>query len=458
MLVWSLDEPERIGEVIFPPPRGGKVLFGRGPAQSSDPHDKVALVRQRPDDVLPTGPVASPRISRHQMTLRVHKGQLRVENLGRTPLRFGGQEVKRCAVDVGQCFELKNQMVFYVTQRSPSWAPERFGTGERHDFGRPDADGIVGESRVLWKLREQFAFLAQREQHVLLLGESGTGKELVAGAMHRRSARSRHTMVRRNAATIPEGLFDAELFGNARNYPNTGMPERDGLVGAAHRSTFFLDEIGELPGELQAHLLRLLDTGGEYHRLGESTMRRSDLRLIAATNRPAASLKHDFLARFALRLQLPSLNDRPEDVPLLARHLLLKTAEEDPALAELYVDEATGMPRIAPELIIALMQHRWTLHVRELERLLWSAITSCDDGWLRLSPTVKQDLTLAHRDAAEEAFTTPAELTPEAIQACIDKHGGVQEKIWRDLGLKNRYVLRRLIKKHNLNPKGSGAR
>ena len=140
----------------------------------------------------------------------------------------------------------------------------------------------------------------------LLLGESGTGKELAARAVHQLSQRGRQQFVARNAATLPAGLIDAELFGNAKNYPNPGMPERRGLIGEADGGSLFLDEIGELPVELQAHLLRVLDGDGEYQRLGEGVARRSNFRLIAATNRDPSTLKHDLAARFTARIELPT--------------------------------------------------------------------------------------------------------------------------------------------------------
>src|SRR5690348_15490748 len=133
--------------------------------------------------------------------------------------------------------------------------------------------------------------MARRPGHVLLTGASGTGKELAARAIHALSKRSGQRLVARNAATLPESLIDAELFGNAKNYPNPGMAERAGLVGQADGSTLFLDEIAELPSSSQAHLLRVLDDG-EYHRLGDGLARRSDFRLVAATNRDVSSLKH----------------------------------------------------------------------------------------------------------------------------------------------------------------------
>src|SRR4029077_9274313 len=127
---------------------------------------------------------------------------------------------------------------------------------------------------------------------VVIAGQSGSGKELVAQAIHALSGRADRRLVSRSAATLPEALIDAELFGNAKNYPNPGMVERSGLIGEAHGSTLFLDELGELPHAAQAHLLRVLD-GGEYQRLGEAQARVSDFRLVVATNRILSSLKPD---------------------------------------------------------------------------------------------------------------------------------------------------------------------
>ncbi len=127
--------------------------------------------------------------------------------------------------------------------------------------------------------------------------------------------------------------MDAELFGHAKNYPNQGSPERRGLVGEADGGTLFLDEFAELPASLQAHLLRVLDDG-EYHRLGDARARRADLRLIAATNRPEQSLKHDVLARLKARIAVPDFDARREDIPLLVAHLLRRQAAGAPALLE----------------------------------------------------------------------------------------------------------------------------
>src|SRR5262249_14365097 len=173
--------------------------------------------------------------------------------------------------------------------------------------------------------------------NVLIHGPSGTGKELAARAVHALSRRAKRPLVARNAATLPPGLVDAELFGNVKNYPNPGTPERPGLIAQADGGTLFLDEIGELPWDLQAHLLRVLDAGGESHRLGEATARRASIRLVAATNRAPGELKHDLLARLTLRLVMPELAARPEDIPLLVRHLLRRAAEQSPDIGRRFL-------------------------------------------------------------------------------------------------------------------------
>ena len=178
----------------------------------------------------------------------------------------------------------------------------------------------------------------------------------------------------RNAATLPPGLVDAELFGNARNYPNPGAPERPGLIGQADGGTLFLDEIGEASHEVQAHLLRVLDAG-EYHRLGEATARRADLRLIAATNRADSELKHDLCARLPLRVKVPDLDERREDIPLLCGHLLRHARQANPEIGARFFSRLTT-PRLDPALVDHLVRRPYTTHVRELDAILWRAMTA----------------------------------------------------------------------------------
>jgi two-component system nitrogen regulation response regulator GlnG/two-component system response regulator HydG len=265
----------------------------------------------------------------------------------------------------------------------------------------------------MWALRDRVAFFAARDVHVLLLGESGTGKELVARAIHALSPRRGRPLVSRNAATLPAGLVDAGLFGNVKNYPQAGMPERPGLIGEAEGGTLFLDEIGELPLELQTHLLRVLDNRGEYQRLGEATRRSTDFRLIAATNRSPDEMRSDLLARMSLRLMLPGLNDRREDIPLLIRHLLRRIALRDGGIRQRFFAQeqlpegGTKLePRVAPSLVRALCAHRYSTNVREIDAILWQSLSSSEGDTLELTSSAQQLLEI-------EAERPPVEITRE---------------------------------------------
>jgi DNA-binding NtrC family response regulator len=352
----------------------------------------------------------------------------------------------------GDRLRLGDRLLLLVTER-PDRLPGELP--EEPPWGGPDSDGWVGESPAAWRVRQQVAFVAERAAHVLVIGESGTGKELVARALHRRSVPARGPFVPRSAATIPASLADAELFGNLRGYPNPGMPARPGLIGEADRGTLFLDEFGELPHEVQARLLRVLD-GGEYSPLGEARARRVDLRLVGATNRAPEELKHDVLARFAIRLRLPGLGERPEDLPLLAIHLLRRIARADAGIAERLFPDAQpdGTPRIRLRLIERWLATRYRTHLRELEAGLWERILDCEDGVLDLPPPEATPVAPPPRLPMPEGPLDPAQLTPEVIQAALDRNGGRQDATWRELGLANRHVLKRLVTKYGLRVRG----
>jgi len=465
VLVACVAEPTRVGEAIVVDASWGEAarVFGRGEARDDDEMGRALLSRQRPGSTTSTGPLEDGFISRKQLSIRWHDDGARVENLGRLPMFVDGQKVARAVVRPGEILEIDRQLIFLCVARAPTMRALRESL-EVHPFGAPDAFGLVGESEATWELREKIAFVAERAEHVLLLGESGTGKELVAKAIHARSARGQKKLVARNAATLPAGLIDAELFGNVANYPNAGMAERPGLIGEADGSTLFLDEIGELPEALQTHLLRVLDEGGEYQRLGDARRRHVDLRLVAATNRPIEHLKHDLAARLRLRVGLPGLNERPEDVPILARFLLQRTAAKDEPLGARFFDSwhgHHGEPRIAIELSRALVKHRWSTHVRELDAILWASLTSSKGGVAELTDEVRRAMGLGARDVREVAISSPpaamrssapprGEVTAEAVRESMAKHQGVKDRVWRELGLPSRFALRRLLKKHGI--------
>ena len=223
---------------------------------------------------------------------------------------------------------------------------------------------------------------------------------------------------------------------------------RQGLIGEANGSTLFLDELGELPEKLQAHLLRVLDLGGEYQRLGDARRLTSDFRLVAATNRKLTDLRHDLVPRLTMRISIPGLNERRGDIPLLIGHLLNRAADQDREVAVRFTDPGTGRARVDLPLMEALIGHKYTHHVRQLEGLLWRAIATSTGDRIALTDEVRAELSAG--DVPQDRGPRPLP-DEETVRAAMERHAGVQERVWRELGLKNRFVLRRLIKKYGLD-------
>lgn len=445
VLAWSLDEPDRVGEAI---PITRPVCFGRGEGLPDDPLPRVTPKRMRPAETVDTSAVTNARVSRLHLVLEPQRdGSTRVVSHGRAPMRINGRTMTEGVAREGDVLELHNAAVFLVVMRPETLSPLRAAPPPSFAFGATDPFGITGESPAAWALRDALAFAATTDRHVLLTGESGVGKELAARTIHGLSARHASPIVSRNAATVPETLVDAELFGSAKNYPNAGMPERGGLIGEADGGTLFLDEIGDLPERSQAHLLRVLDAGGEYQRLGDARVRKSSFRFVAATNRPTESLKHDLLARFTHRIAVPGLIERRDDVPLLLGELLSRISRDNPDLVDRFFERRRGAraePKIAPDFVIRLLRHPFTHHVRELDRIVWLAIGSAEDDYIGVTEAV--DAELSNPGSPSDV----AEIRREDLVRALREHGRSPTRIARALGVKNRFVLHRLLKKHGL--------
>jgi two-component system, NtrC family, response regulator HydG len=451
VIAWSAEEPHRIGEISALDPRGKPRVLGRGDEEQAG-EKRVEFFRQRPSSRTITPTIQGRGISRRQLVLTARGDEIDIERVGKCATLLNGAPMDRAVARPGDTIHLRGQLLLLVVKRPAQMDRLQYLPEDKlGPFGEPDAFDILGESPAAWRLRDRLAFVAKAATHALLRGESGTGKELAARAIHLMSKRASKPLVTRNAATFPAGLIDAELFGNVKNYPNAGMPERPGLVGEADGGTLFLDEIGELPMELQAHLLRVLDGGGEYQRLGEARARKSDIRLVGATNRPPEALKHDLLARLTLRVELPSLNTRREDIPLLARHLLLRAAASSPEIGERFLRRAANGrvdPRLDPELVDALVRRSYTTHVRELDGLLWRAMAGSTGDAVRLTDDVREE-TLD--EPAEGDASSSAEPTLEQIRDALEREGQSVTRAARALGLSSRYALYRLMKKHGLS-------
>jgi formate hydrogenlyase transcriptional activator len=227
-------------------------------------------------------------------------------------------------------------------------------------------DEIVGQSLILKQVIQQIETVASTDAAVLLLGETGTGKELFARAIHSLSTRRNQPFVRADCALIPAGLLENELFGHERGAFTGAVARSIGRIELANRGTLFLDEVGDIPLELQSKLLRILQER-EFERLGSSQTIRVDFRLVAATNRNLAEMvangrfRRDLYYRLSVfPVEIPPLRERTDDIPILVWHFVNKYAE----LMNKRIDN------ILPEDMEALTQHGWPGNVRELQNVV----------------------------------------------------------------------------------------
>ena len=229
---------------------------------------------------------------------------------------------------------------------------------------------IVGESPALKRVLSQVETVATTGSSVLILGETGTGKEVIARAIHDLSQRRERTFVKVNCAAIPTGLLESELFGHERGAFTGAIAQRAGRFELAHHGTLFLDEVGDIPLELQPKLLRVLQEQ-EFERLGSTRTLRVDVRVVAATNRDLPQMVEERLFRSDLYYRLnvfpivvPPLRDRAEDIPLLVRYFAQKHARRMDRRIE----------TIPTEEMEALTRYHWPGNVRELENLIERAV------------------------------------------------------------------------------------
>ncbi|MCS7163520.1 MAG: sigma-54 dependent transcriptional regulator [Thermodesulfovibrio sp.] len=235
---------------------------------------------------------------------------------------------------------------------------------------------IIGKSKPMQEVFYIMEMVAQTNANVLITGESGTGKELVAKAIHRKSLRSSKPFIVVDCTTIPENLLESELFGHEKG-AFTGATERKiGLIELAHEGTVFLDEIGELPMSLQKKLLRFLQER-EIQRIGSTQRIKVDVRVISATNRNLEKAVQEGLFREDLywrlnvvRINLPPLRERKEDIPLLVNYFLNKFANEN----------NKPVPKIEPEVMDIFINNDWPGNIRELANVIERAVILSPSG------------------------------------------------------------------------------
>jgi DNA-binding NtrC family response regulator len=319
-------------------------------------------------------------------------------------------------------------------------------------------DDIVGISPAMQDLFRIISRVAVSDATVLVLGESGTGKELVARGIHRKSPRRDGPFVAVNCSAIPSTLIEAEFFGYERGAFTDAREMHQGRFEQAHRGTIFLDEVGDLPIDAQAKLLRVLQDK-EVTRLGARRASKVDVRVLAATNKGLEALVRKGLFRDdlywrlnVLTVKLPALRERPEDLPLLI----------DAFIDRLNRELALGVTGISAEARRLLIAHDWPGNVRELENTLRRAVILCDSSAITardLPPRIRGDVPA---DAAsDDQGLSLAEAVRRAVErvernliaAALAQHQGRRSETAESLGI-NRKTLFNKMRTYGLDADG----
>src|SRR5437867_7232112 len=278
------------------------------------------------------------------------------------------QFLRQFALQVGVAVE--NALTFHHVEELREKLEEEKRYLEEELRTEYDFEDIIGESRPLKVVLKQVETVAPTDAAVLILGETGTGKELIARSIHHLSPRRERTFVRLNCAAIPVGLLESELFGHERGAFTGALNQKIGRLELADHGTLYLDEVGDIPLELQPKLLRALQER-EFERLGNTKTKKVDVRLVAATNRDLQGMvvDHQFRSDLYYRLnvfpiRIPPLRERPEDIPSLVRHFTQKYARRMDKRIE----------TIPANTMNKLRRWHWPGNVRELENFIERAV------------------------------------------------------------------------------------
>ncbi|MGA2116229.1 MAG: sigma 54-interacting transcriptional regulator [Bryobacteraceae bacterium] len=283
-------------------------------------------------------------------------------------------------------------------------------------------EDIIGQSRALKAILKQVETVAPTDSTVLIYGETGTGKELLARAIHDLSARRQGTFVKLNCAAIPTGLLESEMFGHEKGAFTGAIAQRVGRFELAHRGTMFMDEVGEIPLELQTKLLRVLQER-EFERLGSSRTIQTDARLVTATNRNLAEMveQRQFRADLYYRLNVfpitaPALRERREDIPLLVRYFVQQFARR----------MNRRITHIPAESMQALERYAWPGNIRELQNFIERAVILSQGTSLEapVRELTRVPVRPAPPAAAPASAVTLADAEREAIERALEESGG----------------------------------
>ena len=307
---------------------------------------------------------------------------------------------------------------------------------------RTSYEGVIGGARSMQNIYEIIENVADSEANILILGESGTGKEVIANAIHYKSRRSNKPFIKVNCSALPKDLIESQLFGHIKGSFTGANADKVGFIGQAHGGSILLDEIGEMPVDLQPKLLRVLQEK-VYYRVGSDKPQEADFRLITSTNRDPfdaikdGNLREDLYYRInTIEIKIPPLRDRMEDVPMLAEHFLQIYAEK----------YKKGNAQFSQNAYNQMLNYNWRGNVRELEHAIERAVLLSRTGKIESLDIMQADGMMVSGEFPAEQFAAAAAAASEApvfrgmssMPQMIDLEG---DKLFEEVG---RFIVDRL--------------
>ncbi len=356
---------------------------------------------------------------------------------------FGSLETAVEAIHAGAFDYMSKPFSMDEICRMVKRAAEARGEAGEASMERGEAKrAMVGRSEAMTRVFKSIARVAPLTVSVLVQGETGTGKELVARAIHDAGPRSSGPYVAVNCPSLPEGLLESELFGHVRGAFTGANADRPGLFEAADKGTILLDEIGDMPLAVQAKLLRVLESN-EVRRVGSSSVRHVDVRVLAATNCDLdtavrdGSFREDLLYRLnAVTIRVPPLRDRVEDIPLLVGHFLRRFATAGKAA------------KITDNALAALHSYPWPGNVRELAHVIERAVALARGPRIDVDelPSVIRHGNERKSDAAPGSLQTLEAVERAHILSVLKSVGGVRRRAAAILGVDRKTLYRKLLR------------
>jgi DNA-binding NtrC family response regulator len=414
---------------VFPIP-GDPVVIGRVPPPGGHTIQQTAVSRT------------------HARIARVDDRFVVVDLRSRNGTLLNGRMIEESTLEDGDELRVGDAIFKFVADGASAYAPYRIDGTVKPPARRPIA-GMIGGYQLA-KLSQDIETIARAGLSVLVHGETGTGKELAARALHQASGR-KGPFCALNCAAIPATLVESELFGWRRGAFTGADRDRAGLVRASHGGTLLLDEIGDMPIEAQAKLLRMLETR-EVVPLGAEAGERVDVHVVCATHRDLQSLvdegkfRGDLFARInGYTLRLPPLRQRKEDLYVLVRHFLAKGGRGD--------------LKVSFPFMTSLCHHAWPYNVRELEAAIRRAIAVSDGRELEVKhlPEIIQDRMKSYGSPVERSAPAPAPKriagppTEGELRGMLERHQGNVAAVARELG-KDRVQIHRWMRLHGIDP------